>query len=246
MKRFKISSLLLGTFLMPMVSFGSADFGGSDGQFAGVVVSDDALFDAIKAQNMDLVNYLLDRGANPNARMVKDQYCYQMWHIKYSSPLVAAIQSQNIDMVCLLLDYGAQINDFVEELELAWKNEPYIHYLSPLVVAIRTRNIDMVRLLLARGANVNTKGGNVNVPLYEAVNYSYGQPDIIRLLLEQKGINVNIPQNTRMDYDEYESRGYAGEPYDFQVPETALKRIGNTPTEEWKEVVRSLREKGAR
>ncbi|MDR2371787.1 MAG: ankyrin repeat domain-containing protein [Puniceicoccales bacterium] len=69
MKKFKVSSLLVGTFLMPVVSYGAADFSGLDAQFAGVVVSDDALFEAIKAQNINLVIYLLDHGANPNARM---------------------------------------------------------------------------------------------------------------------------------------------------------------------------------
>jgi hypothetical protein len=247
MEKSKISLLLVGTFLMPVVSYGSADFGETDGQFAGVVVSDAALFAAIKANDINKVRYLLDHGANVNARMVKNQYCYQMWYIKYSSPLV---QSQNIDMVCLLLDYGAQINDFVEELELGWENEPYIHYLSPLVMAIRTRNIDMVRLLLQRGANVNTAGGNVNDPFYEAVKE--GRSNIVRLLLEQKGIDVNVPQNVHSSWDDYERIGLGGgkkSEYLFQEPRTALghiNKVGTGNSEAWEEIIRLLREKGAR
>ncbi|MDR2720931.1 MAG: ankyrin repeat domain-containing protein [Puniceicoccales bacterium] len=201
MKRFKISSLLVGTFLVPVVSYGSADFGGTDGQFAGVVVSDAALFEAIKAQNINLVNYLLDHGANVNARM--------------------------------------------KEVEYSWGNYPFKHYLSPLVVAIRTRNIDMVRLLLGRGANVNTEGGSVNVPLYEAVRSC---PDnIVRLLLEQKGIDINVRQNVNMSWDDYE-RGE--DPH--QVPETALGYInkvgiGSGPKAgECYETVRLMLAKGAR
>ncbi|MDR0740792.1 MAG: ankyrin repeat domain-containing protein [Puniceicoccales bacterium] len=196
MKRFKISSLLVGTFLVPVVSYGSADFGEIDAQFAGVVVSDSALFEAIKAQNINLVNYLLDHGANVNARMEEVEH-----------------------------DYGGS----------------FIHYLSPLVVAIRTRNIDMVRLLLQRGANVNTEGGNVNVPIYEAVlhnytvdivphgtvHHSHSQPnDIIRLLLDQEGIDVNVSQDVCMSCDQFESLGLGGEPYNFQVPKTALQLAG--------------------
>jgi ankyrin repeat protein len=213
MKKFKISSLLLGAFLMPVVSYGAvdfrpaslgtagfgpetADFSGLDAQFAGVVVSDDALFEAIKAQNMDLVNYLLDHGTNVNARMKEVEH-----------------------------DYGGS----------------FIHYLSPLVVAIRTRNIDMVRLLLQRGANVNTEGGNVNVPIYEAITHNYdvnvsphgivyhchSQPnDIIRLLLEQEGIDVNVPQNVNMSCDQVDDLGLRGEPYNYQIPETALQCAG--------------------
>ncbi|MDR0740944.1 MAG: ankyrin repeat domain-containing protein [Puniceicoccales bacterium] len=203
MKKFRVSSLLWGTFLVPVVSYGSADFGRTDAQFAGVVVSDGALFEAIKAQNINLVNYLLDHGANVNSRM--------------------------------------------EEVELGWENERYIHYLSPLVVAIRSRNIDMVRLLLERGANVNTAGGNVNDPFYEAVKE--GRSNIVRLLLEQKGIDINVPQNTRMSWDDYERIGYGGGDYNFQVPETALRninKVGTGNSEAWKEIVRLLREKGAR
>jgi ankyrin repeat protein len=182
----------LGTFLIPVVGYGSEDFGGTDAQFADVVVSDEALFEAIKAQNINLVNYLLDHGANVNARMEEIEY-----------------------------DYAGL----------------FTHYLSPLVVAIRTRNIDMVRLLLAREANVNTKDGNVNVPLYEAVIKDCD--DIVRLLLEQKGIDVNVPQNVRMSCDQVDDLGLRGEPYEFQVPETALEHInkvgiGNGPkANEW-------------
>jgi ankyrin repeat protein len=193
MNEYKISSLLLGTFLIPVVSYGSvdfrpaslgttgfgpvaADFSGSGVQFAGAVVSDAALFGAIKAQNINFVNYLLDHGANVNSRKEEVEY-----ETQYS----------------------------------------YMHYLSPLVVAIRTGNIDMVRLLLEWGANVNTKGGNDNVPLYEAVISACD--DVVRLLLEQKEINVNAYQNINMSYDQIESLGYAGEPYDYQVPETALE-----------------------
>lgn len=98
----------------------------------------------------------------------------------------------------------------------------------------------MVHLLLERGANVNTEGGNVNVPIYEAVNYSHGRTDVIRLLLEQKRIDVNVPQNTRMSYDEYELRGYGGESYNFQIPETALQLAGGNT-----QIVQLLKAHGA-
>jgi hypothetical protein len=199
-------SLLLGTFLMPVVSYGSADFSGeADGQFAGVVVSDEALFAAIRAGNFGLVNYLIDHGANVNSRE--------------------------------------------EEREYNWDGPSFTHYLSPLVVAIRTGNIDMVRLLLARGAKVNTQGGKHNVPLYEATDVA--QPDVVRLLLEQEGININITQDTRMSYDEYELRGYGGESYDYQVSETALQSAGQGArqggeTSKSAQIVRLLRAHGAR
>jgi ankyrin repeat protein len=249
MKKLKISSLLLGTFLVPVVSYGSADFSGTGAQFAGVVVSDAALFEAIKAQNINLVKYLLDHGANVNAQGKKMEKWISDLRTYHFTPLVLAIQSQNSDMVCLLLDRGADINGFIEEVEYDYGGS-FTHYLSPLVVAIRTRDIDMVRLLLERGANVNTEGGNVNVPLYEAVISGCG--DIRCLLLEQKGIDVNVPQNVGISYDEYESVGYGGGDYHYQVPETALGNInkvgiGNgSKANESRAFVRLLREKGAR
>ncbi|MDR0740370.1 MAG: hypothetical protein LBF34_01510 [Puniceicoccales bacterium] len=76
--------------------------------------------------------------------------------------------------------------------------------------------------ILSNLANVNTESGNVNVPLYAAVET--WNPDIVRLLLEQKGIDVNVPQNTRMSWDDYERIGYGGGDYRRQVSQTALQR----------------------
>jgi hypothetical protein len=244
MDKLKISSLLLGTFLMPVVSYGSADFGEADGQFAGVVVSDEALFSAIRAGNFDLVNYLIDHGANVNARG-KEPKKYYEHTFDHFSPLSLAIQSGNFEMVNLLIDRGAGVNDFIEEMECHW-GYSFTHYLSPLVVAIRTGSIDMVRLLLARGANVNTQGGKYNVPLYEAVKKG---PEMALLILKQNGININVPQDIGMSYDEYEnnSLGYDKDS-DYQVSETAPERIraAETLTSKGKEVVRLMSEKGAR
>jgi hypothetical protein len=54
-------------FALTVVSSGSADFDGSEGQSAGVVVSNAGLFEAIKAGSMSVVNSVLDHGANVNA-----------------------------------------------------------------------------------------------------------------------------------------------------------------------------------
>ncbi|MDR2721098.1 MAG: ankyrin repeat domain-containing protein [Puniceicoccales bacterium] len=177
MKKFRVSSLLLGTFLMPVVSYGAAVAKQSRPHVANEAISYKGFFSAIENGNIEKVNRYLDRGANVNARMEEVEY-----------------------------DHGGL----------------FTHYLSPLVVAIRSGRIDMVRLLLARGANVNTEGGNVNVPLYAAVET--WNPDMVRLLLEQKGIDVNVSQNVGMSCDQVDDLGLRGEPYNFQVPKTALRR----------------------
>jgi ankyrin repeat protein len=87
----------------------------------------------------------------------------------------------------------------------------------------------MVRLLLERGANVNTEGGNINVPLYEAVKK--GREDMVRLLLGQKRINIDVPQNIGISWDDYERIGYGGGDCNYQVPETSLTLAERTSWE---------------
>jgi ankyrin repeat protein len=206
MKKFKVSSLLWGTFLVPVVSYGSADFGEAVGQFAGVVVSDAALFEAIKAQNINLVNYLLDHGANVNAKMVQTME-YVQWgkkhYLREITPLVAALfqgNSQgNFELVRLLLDRKADVNIVLKEDDPTdFDYEPYepFHHrlITPLTIAIRRNTIDFIRPLLERGANVNPgTGGAMRVPIIEAIRFQ-GEK-VIRLLLEQPGIDLDAYQN---------------------------------------------------
>jgi hypothetical protein len=224
-------SLLLGTFLVPMVSHGSADFGEADGQFAGVVVSDEALFEAIKANDIGRVSYLLDHGANVNALVKEtDNKPGRQWWYQWVTPLGKAIWTKNIDLVRLLLERGTDVNVRMEYVQEGRGSDIlFTRYFSPLVdaIAMATHNkaigIEMVRLLLAWGANVNTEGGATLVPLIVAAPWN---PEIVQLLLKQKGIDVNATHNTNISWDEYEARGYAREPYDIQVPITALRNAG--------------------
>jgi hypothetical protein len=85
----------------------------------------------------------------------------------------------------------------------------------------------VIRLLLDRGAKVNTEGGVVDVPLHTAVHgWDSEWVDIVRLLLSQPGINVNLTKNVNISWDEYERAGYYGEPYDYHVQETPLHCAG--------------------
>jgi ankyrin repeat protein len=228
---------------MPVVSYGSADFGGADGQFAGAVVSDGALFEAVKANDIARVRYLLDHGANVNA--LKKITGNNPWWYQHSTPLTEAIWTKNIDMVRLLLERGANVNARLEYMEQG--REGWIlftRYSCPLVRAIWRRSIAMMRLLLEWGANVNTEGGATYVPLIEATEAAAADAknlDMVRLLLEQNGIDVNATHNINLSWDEYESRGYAGEPYDIQVPTTALQAAGNNA-----QIAQLLRAHGAR
>ncbi|MDR2371921.1 MAG: ankyrin repeat domain-containing protein [Puniceicoccales bacterium] len=284
MKKFKISSLLLGTFLMPMVSYGTADFGEADGQFADVVVSDDALFEAIDARNINLVNYLLDHGADVNAikkhtvkydtyentplsksilrtknidmvRLLLDRGAnvnihlkstnndpQKQWDCDYATPLTKAVMEEDISVVHLLLDRGADVNACLAYPERNDNGEQFgecdrifTRYSCPLIYAIRWhimgwQNIEMVRLLLEWGANVNTEDGATLVPLIAAVET--GDINMVRLLLEQDGIDVNATHDVTptLTWDEYEAIRYGGgtsDDFNRQEPITALQAAGS-------------------
>jgi cytohesin len=204
MKKFKISSLLLGTFLMPMVSYGSVDFGGAYGHFSDIVVSDGALFEAIKANDINRVRYLLDHGANVNA-LRADVGKYSTFE---DTPLSEAIIAKNIDIVRLLLDRGANVNVSLKTTRNDPGEEQYYNYLTPLSKAIAGKNIDLVRLLLDRGADINARRASAkqnddnarrfgecnkvftrySCPLVDAIGEK--NIEMVRLLLEW-GANVN-------------------------------------------------------
>ncbi|MDR0740476.1 MAG: hypothetical protein LBF34_02075, partial [Puniceicoccales bacterium] len=67
MKKYKVSSLLLGTFLMPVVSYGSTGYGPAGARLDGVAANDEKLFFAVRDGDLAKVAYFLDRGANVNA-----------------------------------------------------------------------------------------------------------------------------------------------------------------------------------
>ncbi|MDR1590716.1 MAG: ankyrin repeat domain-containing protein [Puniceicoccales bacterium] len=203
MKKFKISSLLLGTFLVPVVSYGSVYFNEADGQFADVVVSDEALFEAIKANDIAKVQYLLDHGANVNA-LVTDTGKYRNYE---DTPLTEAILAKNIDMARLLLDRGANVNVHLKNTSNDPNERWYYCYTSPLTKAIARKSIALVRLLLDSGADINARRGrteqNNNVKKFsecDRIFTRYSCPladaigekniDMVRLLLE-RGANVN-------------------------------------------------------
>jgi ankyrin repeat protein len=184
--------------------------------FAAVPVTDKALFAAINAKQPDKLRFLLEHGANANATRPASDPALS----GYTTPaLFAAVWSQEIELVRLLLDHGADPNCRHARMENGMEgNIHFLHYTTPLVSAIVLKNIEMVRLLLDRGANVNTEGGKTDVPLCAA----HGSLEITRLLLARPGIRINATIDVNMTWSEYEQKGYGGEPYDYQVPVTAL------------------------
>ncbi|KAF7349501.1 HET-domain-containing protein [Mycena sanguinolenta] len=126
---------------------------------------DSPLSRASYSGNIDIVNLLLEKGANIN---ILSGY--------HGSPLAAASVNGKMDIVWLLLEKGANIN-------LVGGN-----YSSPLTVAC-CRSLNIVQLFLEKGGDVNLVGGKYGSPLVAAS--SFGNLNIVQLLLK-KGANINL------------------------------------------------------
>jgi ankyrin repeat protein len=98
----------------------------------GTPVSDEALFEAVKANDLNRVSYLVSHGANVNARVVNVRGHYTI----EDTPLSTAIKEKNIPMVRLLLDLKADVNVHLKFTRTEPGQEWNYHYSSPLVRAI--------------------------------------------------------------------------------------------------------------
>lgn len=87
---------------------------------------------------MDLVEFLVKKGANPNQVTFRDKQ-------SYFTPLLMAIEQYNKETVKILLDLGADIN----QVAIPWAHHGR-H--TPVSYAIFKGDSEMVALLLSRGA----------------------------------------------------------------------------------------------
>jgi ankyrin repeat protein len=123
---------------------------------------------ACKNQNIELIQILLDSGADIN--IVDDEQLG-------TTPLIIACQQGNTDIVRLLLDSGANIN---LDCELGF---------TPLTNACAYEQIEIVRLLVERGADVNLPCLEGENPL--SVSIECENIEIIKILLKAPTININ-------------------------------------------------------
>ncbi|ORX49634.1 ankyrin [Piromyces finnis] len=124
-------------------------------------IDPNALIEASRTNNLNIVKYLIDNGAD----------------IKTSNtPLNLAIQNRNEAMVKYLIYCGADVN----------KSEN----LLPLVIAINNNDERFVKLLIQCGADINMDGGGyfVNIPLVCAVKNN--NENLSRYLI-QCGADIN-------------------------------------------------------
>ncbi|KAL9643595.1 hypothetical protein ABK040_010207 [Willaertia magna] len=126
------------------------------------------LLNAIKIQNIEMVDFLLRAGADVNAFDEKGK----------NSPILLASALGNVDICNLLLSNKASLNE-VSDVE---ENKSALHN------ACKNGSIEVVKKLLENEANISATDKYNRTPLFDACEKD--RPEICELLME-KGSNVD-------------------------------------------------------
>ncbi len=136
---------------------------------------DIAIFYAALNGNMEMVQYLIENGADITITNTK-------WN---RNIIHYAARSGNLELVQYLVNQGISV----------------LESNGALHKAVSSGNLELVKWLVAHGADVHGDYFNDSVLLY-AVRSS--NKDILRYLVEEKGVDVNESANRKMDYSALE------------------------------------------
>lgn len=143
---------------------------------AGVMYDASPLFLAASAGDVDNINLLLARGADPNRRM-------DLIGMFPTSPLVQAVGFGDPRVVKALLAGGANVHERDSD------------GMAPLDWAVVDHHLDAVKALLAAGADVNALDHFGYTPLLYAATIDFGDAGVERVLLHA-GANPNVKDKT--------------------------------------------------
>jgi len=159
-----------------------------------------ALQSAVLKENIKLINYLIDKGADINASEGGDG----------SSSLMIALKLKRYDIAELFLKKNANLNILNNE---GW---------SALNYVLKNKNLELAKLFINKGADVSTKlseGNNLYgeyFPLLFAMEYE--EYDFAKILIE-KGADVNMKNSSG-----YTALIYALENRKFKIAELLLNK----------------------
>lgn len=147
-------------------------------------LSNSALLKAVKEKNINMVQKLLQNGAEINTNQNEE------------TPLMLAIATGQTTMVQLLLEDGANINTPVNgKTPLEFANEQQKEYIATplknyaLLEAAKTGDIEKAKKLLTDGADVNAKNLSGWTPLALAVQH--GHTNMVQALID-KGATIDL------------------------------------------------------
>ncbi|XP_046462731.1 uncharacterized protein LOC124208913 [Daphnia pulex] len=147
---------------------------------------DTPLFWAIRANKVEKVKILLERGADPTKLNNEGLTPFQ----------VAVTQNKHSEILDLLLeDEDVDINDG------GISGYTLLHW------AMATSNVTVVDFLLSRGANPNVAGQNGATPLHMAA-YCADKTDVLDLILKTKQVDINRRDKNGQTALHYAVRGY--------------------------------------
>ena len=166
---------------------------GADVNHPAENVGPSALWAAARSAHADIVEYLLEYGAEVNWR-----------NEDWGAPLYTAASTSSTEVLRILLQHGADVNlkgglhtrplniaaysGYTETVQLLLEHgievnpDDEYRYGSALGAAARTGNAEIVRLLLQKGWNANQKMKTYNCPLIAAA--TYGHAEVVQVLLE--------------------------------------------------------------
>jgi len=151
-----------------------------------------ALFDAVKANNLERVKELIKNGADV---MASNEYGYTPLH-------KACMNKSNFEIAKLLIEKGADVN-----AKLSENNNDYTGY-STLHFAVKENNFKLTKLLVENGADVNaivSKKAKWNhykgfSPLHVACWNENGFEIVKLLVAKGADVNARVSENNKWDY----------------------------------------------
>ncbi|XP_063079587.1 ankyrin repeat and SOCS box protein 2-like isoform X2 [Engraulis encrasicolus] len=163
------------------------------------------LFLAVENDSVACVEYLLEKGADPN-----------IGNTDRETPLHKACEHDNVDVVCSLLQYGAELDracrrgwtplheavchNSVEICETLLRAGASLHRrntygITPFFLAAQAGCPEALALLINRGADVNFQMSDGATALFEASKNGY--EEVVKLLLTHRA-DANRPTKTNL------------------------------------------------